>query len=89
MTDINNSTSAVPTALRVSEYIVKSLVDQPEDVEIAESVGDRRPSLSIRVASGETGKVIGKSGRTIKAVRTVVRAASSRDGSQVDIDVDD
>ncbi len=84
-----NAASAVPTAHRVTEYVVKALVDNPADVEVVETAGERRPSLSIHVAPGETGGIIGKAGRTIKALRTVARAASSRDGSQVDVDVDD
>jgi predicted RNA-binding protein YlqC (UPF0109 family) len=75
-----------PTAAAVLEHIVKSIVDDPEAV-IVESTPDRgRVRLDVRVGPGDLGRVIGRRGRTAQSVRTVVRAAATRDDTEVDIE---
>ncbi len=56
--------------------IVKNLVHSPEQIEITEIENDENITIEIRVADEDTGRVIGKQGRIIKAIRTVVRASS-------------
>jgi len=58
--------------------IVQSLVDNPEQVEISEIEGDRTLILEIRMAKADIGKVIGKKGRTVRAIRTILSAASGK-----------
>lgn len=60
------------------EYIVKNLVDLPDDVKVDEREEDRAYIIEIKVAAEDMGKVIGKQGRIAKAIRTVVKAASSK-----------
>jgi predicted RNA-binding protein YlqC (UPF0109 family) len=62
----------------VLEYLARALVDEPDAVEVTEIEGDRSVLLQLKVAPDDMGKVIGKRGRTVKALRTVVRAAGSR-----------
>jgi uncharacterized protein len=62
----------------VLEYLARALVDEPDAVEVTEVEGDRSVILQLKVAPDDMGKVIGKRGRTVKALRTVVRAAGSR-----------
>ena len=64
----------------VLEYLARSLVDEPDAVEVTEVEGDGSVILQLRVAPDDMGKVIGKRGRTVKAIRSVVRAAGSRQG---------
>ena len=62
------------------EYIAKSLVDHPEQVEVREIQGETGLILELRVAPEDMGKVIGKQGRIAKAIRAVVKAASLKQG---------
>jgi predicted RNA-binding protein YlqC (UPF0109 family) len=64
----------------VLEYIARALVDEPEAVEVTEVAGERSVILQLRVAPDDMGKVIGKRGRTVRAMRSLVRAAGSRQG---------
>jgi hypothetical protein len=59
-------------------FIAKALVDQPGDVVVTEVEGEQASVLELRVAKDDMGKVIGKQGRTAKAIRTVVNAAATR-----------
>ena len=64
----------------VLEYVARAIVDEPDAVEVTEVAGERSVILRLRVAPDDMGKVIGKRGRTVRAIRSVVRAAGSRDG---------
>ncbi|HEY7478863.1 MAG TPA: KH domain-containing protein [Actinomycetota bacterium] len=70
------------------EFLCRELVDDPDAVQVSESYDDRGPTFTVRVAPGELGKVIGRGGRTAKAIRTVVRAAATRQdlGARVDFE---
>ena len=73
------------TARAVLEYLVESLVDDPDAVEVDVDEG-RTVALRVRVAPDDMGRVIGRRGRIANAIRTVVRAAAVRDGVEVDVD---
>ena len=75
-----------PTANAVLDHVVRGLVDEPEAVRIDTEQRGRRTVLEVHVAPGELGRVIGRRGRTAQSIRTVVRAAASRDGVEVDVD---
>ena len=60
------------------EYIAKALVDSPDDVKVSEVEGKQTSILELRVAKDDLGKVIGKQGRTAKAMRTLLSAASAK-----------
>ena len=63
------------------EYMVKELVDNPEEVDIAEEPeGDKTVIFKLHVAENDLGKVIGKKGRTANALRVIMRAASAKRG---------
>ena len=62
----------------VIEAIVKALVDSPDEVEVIEIGGDGAIVLELRVAPQDLGKVIGKQGRTARAMRTILRAAGMK-----------
>jgi predicted RNA-binding protein YlqC (UPF0109 family) len=64
----------------VVEYLARALVDEPDAVEVTEVEGERSMILQLRVAPDDMGKVIGKRGRTVRAIRSLVRAAGSRQG---------
>ena len=72
---------------QVLEIIAKSLVDHPEAVIINEVVGDDSVTLELRVDESDMGKVIGKQGRIAKAIRTVVKAAASRENKHVVVEI--
>lgn len=73
------------TAEAVLEYIVRQIVDNPDDVRVAVTVGSPA-RLDVTVADGDLGRVIGRRGRTAQAIRSVVRAAAARDGVDVDVE---
>ena len=60
------------------EFVAKGLVDKPEDVQVVEVEGEQGAVLELRVAKEDLGKVIGKQGRTARALRTLLGAASSK-----------
>ena len=74
-----------PTAEAVLEYLIKSIVSDPDSVQIHSS-GDDRCVFSVTVADGDMGRVIGKRGRVANAIRTIVRAAAVADDAQIDVD---
>jgi uncharacterized protein len=59
-------------------YIAKALVDNPEAVEVSEVEGEQTSVLELKVAKEDLGKVIGKQGRTARAMRTILSAASTK-----------
>lgn len=60
------------------EYIAKALVDNPDEVQVSEVVGDQTSVLELKVAKEDLGKVIGKQGRSARAMRTILSAASTK-----------
>lgn len=60
------------------KYMAQALVDNPEKVEVSEVAGEQTSVLELRVAKEDLGKVIGKQGRTAKAMRTILSAASTK-----------
>ena len=72
----------------VLEIIAKALVDNPDMVNITEvNYEDNSVTLELRVEENDMGKVIGKQGRIAKALRTVVKAAASRENKKVSVDI--
>jgi hypothetical protein len=71
----------------LTEYIARSLVERPEEVEVDEIRHGSRVTLELHVAKEDMGRVIGKGGRVANAVRVLLRVAAERDGSQVTLDV--
>ncbi len=69
--------------------LARSLVDEPESVEVSGTETDSRVDLELKVADGDMGRVIGRQGRTIRAIRTVVKAASVKQGKRVSVEVPD
>ncbi len=68
-----------PTSLKdLVEYMAKSLVDFPDEVEVREVVGEQTTVVELRVAKNDLGKVIGKQGRTARSMRTILMAASTK-----------
>ncbi len=68
-------------------YITRSLVDEPEAVEVSEITGERSAIIEISVASADIGKVIGKRGRIVHAIRTVAKAAAAKEGKRVEVEI--
>jgi uncharacterized protein len=60
------------------EYIAKALVDSPEQVKVSEIEGEKTSVIELSVAKDDLGKVIGKQGRTARAMRTILSAASTK-----------
>ncbi len=71
----------------VLEIIAKALVDNPEEVSVSEVDGEQSIILELKVAQSDMGKVIGKQGRIAKAIRTVVKAAASRENKRVVVEI--
>ena len=71
----------------IVEVIAKSLVDHPESVEVSEKQDGDQLLLELRVAEDDMGKVIGRQGRIAKAMRTVVKAAATRENKKVTVEI--
>lgn len=69
------------------EVIAKALVEHPEEVVVTENQSEKAIVVELRVAQSDMGKVIGKQGRIAKAIRSVVKAASSKDNKRVDVEI--
>ena len=69
------------------EVIAKALVDFPEEVTVTQTENDRAIILELRVAQSDMGKVIGKQGRIAKAIRSVVKAAASKEDKKVVVEI--
>jgi predicted RNA-binding protein YlqC (UPF0109 family) len=69
------------------ELITKALVDNPEEVDIRETIGESIIILEIKVGQEDIGKVIGKEGRIANAIRTVVKAAAAKQGKKVTVEI--
>ena len=69
------------------EVIAKSLVDNPDEVVVTETENEKAIVVELRVAQSDMGKVIGKQGRIAKAIRSVVKAASSKENIKVDVEI--
>ncbi|MCB0416314.1 MAG: KH domain-containing protein [Bdellovibrionaceae bacterium] len=67
-----------PTLLELLEVMIKALVDVPEEVKLNEIKGEQTTVFELVVAKGDLGKVIGKQGKTAKALRTILTAASTK-----------
>ena len=78
--------SAAPTATAVLTHVVRSIVDDADAVHVDAVEGRNRLKLEVKVGPGDLGRVIGRRGRTAQSIRTVVRAAATRDGVEVDVD---
>ena len=70
------------------ELIAKALVDHPDEVVVTQEQEGKNIRIQLHVAPSDMGKVIGKQGRIAKAIRSVVKAAASRDDIRVDVDID-
>ena len=69
------------------EVIAKNLVDNPDEVVVTEKKDGRNIMIELHVAPSDMGKVIGKQGRIAKAIRSVVKAASTRENLKVDVEI--
>ena len=69
------------------EVIAKSLVDYPDEVNVTETENEKAIVLELRVAQSDMGKVIGKQGRIAKAIRSVVKAAASKEDKKVIVEI--
>jgi predicted RNA-binding protein YlqC (UPF0109 family) len=70
------------------EVIAKSLVDYPDEVVVTETEDEKAIVLELRVAQSDMGKVIGKQGRIAKAIRSVVKAAASKEDKKVIVEIE-
>ena len=76
------------TDLKETLYnIAKAIVDSPDEVVVSETVDGKKVNLTLTVAEDDMGMVIGKHGKIAKAIRTVMRAAATADGKDVNVDI--
>ena len=68
-------------------FLAKQLVSQPDAVEVRETQGETASVLELKVAKEDLGRVIGKQGRTAKAIRTILNAAASRTNRKVVLEI--
>jgi len=69
------------------EFIVKALVDHPEEVKVSEVEGEQSVIYEIRVSQEDMGKIIGKQGRIARAIRTIVKAAGVKRGKKTAVEI--
>lgn len=71
------------------EFVIKGLVDHPDEVVIMRLDSEKKTIFTVQVVPGDVGKVIGKHGQTIEALRSVLSAGAARIGKQVVLEIDD
>jgi hypothetical protein len=69
------------------EYLAKQMAEKPDEISVEPVDGGRTTIYEVSCAEGDAGKIIGRQGRVIRAIRTVVKAAATRTGERVDVDV--
>ena len=69
------------------EFIVKYLVDNPDQIDVNEIIGSRTTVFELRVAQSDLGKVIGKQGQTAKSIRILLAAAAARQGKRAVLEI--
>lgn len=74
-------------AAELVEFLVRSIVESPDDVGVEEFEEDGELVLEVKVADEDLGRVIGREGRVAKAIRTIARAAGARDDRRVSVDI--
>jgi len=87
--DEGNVRDGIQRAAAVLKYIVENIVDEPDAISIGATTDDRGPVLLLRVAEDDRGKVIGRQGRIVQAIRTVVKAATVGTGERVSVEIID
>jgi predicted RNA-binding protein YlqC (UPF0109 family) len=85
--DAGNVRDGIGRAAAVLKYIVEQIVDEPDEISIGATTDDRGPVLLLRVAEDDRGKVIGRQGRIVQAIRTIVKAASVGSGEKVSVEI--
>lgn len=68
-------------------FIAKNLVDQPDAIEVTETRNGKNITLSLDVADGDMGRIIGRNGRVVNAIRNVLQAAAAKHGERVSLDI--
>jgi len=86
MSDAEVTEEGAPTAQAVLQYVVQSLVQDKEAVQVDVNDSKRTLQLEVRVGPDDMGRVIGRRGRVANAIRTLTRAAAAKDGVEVDIE---
>jgi len=69
------------------EYIAKTLVDDPSGVKISTIEGEQTTILELKVAPDDVGKIIGRHGRIVESIRTLIRAASTKSGKKIRLEI--
>ncbi|MFQ5666858.1 MAG: KH domain-containing protein [Candidatus Binatia bacterium] len=69
------------------QFLARSLVNDPDAVEVKETLGDTASVLELKVAKEDLGRIIGKQGRTAKSIRTILNAAASRTNRKVVLEI--
>ncbi len=86
MSDVETTEESAATAQAVLEYVVQSLVQDKDAVQVEVNDSKQTLQLEVRVGPDDMGRVIGRRGRVANAIRTLTRAAAARDGVEVDIE---
>lgn len=92
MTDVETNAEAdavAPTAQAVLRHVVGALVQDQDAINVEVDTSRSTPRLTVRVGRADMGRVIGKRGRVAQAIRTVVRAAAVRDGTDIEVEFED
>ncbi len=87
--DFEDDFDEVSAPERVLDVCLRHIVDNPDAIEIDVEEDRRRLTLHVRVAQEDMGKVIGRNGRVANALRTLIKAAGSRDGIAATVEIDD
>ncbi len=85
--NVVDGSAEVPVA--VATYLAKALADSPDEVEVTASARGDQVKVSVTVAPGDMGRVIGRRGRTAQALRTLVAAAGAKAGVKTNVDIVD
>lgn len=71
----------------LAQYIVESLVDNPDQVSVSEVVSDSMVVVEVQVAAGDIGRVIGKGGSVVNSIRTLLQVLATKRGTRVSLEI--
>lgn len=71
------------------EYIVKSIVDSPDDVQVERKIDEMGVLLTLKVSAGDMGQVVGRQGSTAKAIRTLLRIVGMKSNARVNLKIEE
>ncbi len=84
---MDETSNAVHNDIKFVEFVVKAIVDNPDEIEVERAVDEMGVLITLKVGKEDMGKIIGKSGQTAKSIRTLLRIIGSKNNARVNLKI--